>query len=83
MAGRKTMIAVTIANVAYIGFRKVLGGVIPRIRSRITPPPTAVVRPRITTPRISIFFLRPVIAPETENATVPISSRTSTISADI
>lgn len=46
----------------------------PRMRSRVTPPPIAVTTPRIMTPKISMFFFSPVIAPETENATVPMIS---------
>ena len=43
----------------------------------MTPPPTAVVRPSITTPKMSMFFFTPVIAPEAANATVPMISSTS------
>ena len=59
------------------GSWKVRGGVCPRIRSRITPPPTAVVRPRMMTPNTSMFFFTAVIAPEAEKASVPIISRTN------
>ena len=42
----------------------------------MTPPPIAVMTPSIITPKISMFFFSPVIAPETENATVPMISKT-------
>ena len=46
------------------------------MRSRMTPPPTAVVRPRMATPKTSMFFLMAVMAPEAAKATVPIISST-------
>ena len=37
----------------------------------MTPPPVAVVSPRMHTPKISIFLRRPIMAPEAAKATVP------------
>ena len=51
----------------------------PRTMSLIIPPPTAVTIPRITTPRMSIFFLMAVMAPDRAKATVPIISNTKSI----
>ena len=45
-----------IAIVAYIGFLKVIGGVIPKTRSLMTPPPHATKSPKMEIPRMSIFF---------------------------
>ena len=56
------------------GWRKALGGVIPKIRSRIIPPPTAVVSPKMHTPKISIRFFTPTSAPDRAKDTVPIHS---------
>ena len=39
--------------------------------SRMIPPPTAVVIARIFTPKISIFFWMPAIAPDNAKAMVP------------
>ena len=64
------------ASRAYTGLWNVLGGVSPRITSRITPPPTAVVSPRMNTPKMSMPFFTPSTAPETAKAAVPISSST-------
>ena len=58
-----------------MGFWNIAGGVAPKIISRITPPPTATVSPSMQTPKISIFFLIPVRAPDTANAAAPVSSR--------
>ena len=46
------------------GFLKVPGGWIPKITSRIIPPPMAVVIPSTLTPKISIFLLIPMSAPD-------------------
>src|SRR5699024_7084093 len=54
------------------GVLKGHGGDSPKIRSRITPPPTAVTSPRMHTPSRSIPFIRPVRAPEAAKATVPM-----------
>ena len=43
--------------------------------SLIIPPPQAVTMARIFTPKISIFFSIPVIAPEIAKAIVPIKSK--------
>ena len=67
---------VIIANKIYTGWAKAVGGVIPKITSLIIPPPTAVVAPKIFTPKISIFFSIASMAPDEANATVPIISRT-------
>ena len=52
------------------------GGNAPRMMSRMIPPPTATVSASTNAPKISMFFLIPVIAPETANAAAPISSNT-------
>ena len=39
--------------------------------SLITPPPTAVTSPSTATPKMSIFFENPTIAPEAAKAIVP------------
>lgn len=72
--GIKTRIAVAAATVTYLGVPNSAGGVMPRIMSRVSPPPHAVITPRIMTPNKSIFFRTAVIDPETANATVPIIS---------
>mgnify|MGYP003297585194 CR=1 FL=1 len=69
---RKTKIETAIATIGKTGLTKINGGVIPRIKSRITPPPIAVTTPRITTPKISSFFSIATKEPETANATTPI-----------
>ena len=43
--------------------------------SRMIPPPTAVVIARIFTPKISIFYWMPAIAPDNAKAMVPIMSK--------
>lgn len=60
---------------AYPGDWNAAGGVIPRMRSRSIPPPTAVVMPRIATPKMSIFFDMATTAPETAKAIVPRISK--------
>ena len=62
----------------YTGWEKAVGGVTPNMISRIIPPPTAVVAPKIFTPKMSIFFSMAVIAPEDAKATVPMISRKKT-----
>ena len=57
---------------AAVGSRKAMGGVRPRIRSRITPPPVAVVRPKMHMPKMSMFLRSPIMAPEAAKATVPM-----------
>ena len=73
--GENTNSDVTMDISTYLGSRKVAGGVSPSSRSRKMPPPTAVVTPSTHTPKISIFFFSPVIAPERANDTVPTISR--------
>lgn len=50
------------------------GGKIPRIISRKIPPPTAVVIPKIITPKRSISFFIAVREPEIAKAIVPVNS---------
>jgi hypothetical protein len=78
-----TRIDTATATRAKEGLRKVTGGVLPRTRSRITPPPTAVTSPRMATPKISIFRPRPTMAPETAKATVPTISINKSTHSDI
>ena len=52
----KNSIETNAAQAAYTGCVKADGGVIPSRRSRIMPPPQAVVIPRMTQPKISIFL---------------------------
>ena len=44
------------------------------MRSLIIPPPVAVKMARILTPKMSIFFLTPAMAPDTAKAMVPMMS---------
>ena len=74
-AGKKTMIDTAIAISTDVGSRNADGGVRPRMRSRMIPPPTAVVTPRTQTPKMSICFFRPVIAPVSAKEIVPMISK--------
>ena len=47
----------------------------PKIKSRIIPPPIAVVIPSTHAPKISISFFIAVSAPDIENAITPIVSK--------
>ena len=66
----KTTRVVAMANIKYIGYLKVVGGLIPKIKSLIIPPPTAVVIPRKATPKRSICFWQAVTAPDMAKAMV-------------
>ena len=70
----KVMFAEIAAMITKKGFLNAIGGVVPMTRSRMMPPPVAVKRARILTPKISIFFLIPAMAPDTAKATVPMMS---------
>lgn len=61
--------------IALVEFWNIFGGVIPRTRSRMNPPPRAVTRPKTITPSMSIFFLHPSMAPEIAKAMVPMMSK--------
>ena len=74
---KNTAALAAMASMAYIGCWKVRGGVSPSMRSRIIPPPTAVVRPRMMTPKMSMSRRTPTNAPDTAKAAVPIISRAS------
>ena len=74
-AGKKTIIDTAIAISTDVGSRNADGGVRPRMRSRMIPPPTAVVTPRTQTPKMSICFFRPVIAPVSAKEIVPMISK--------
>ena len=56
------------------GLTSAVGGVIPRIRSRITPPPIDVVIPSTQAPKMSISFFMAVSDPERANDIVPRNS---------
>ena len=77
MREKKITIAEQTAIIRYSGCCSACGGVLPSSRSRIIPPPTAVVAPSIATPRISIRFSMPTSAPDMANAIVPIISSIS------
>ena len=68
------MFAATAAMITKNGFLNAAGGVEPVMRSLMIPPPVAVSRARILTPKMSIFLRMPAIAPDTAKATVPIMS---------
>ena len=72
-------LTIFIAIVTYIGCSNVLGGVIPRITSRIIPPPIAVTQPSTQTPSISMRCFRAVRAPDIAKAIVPIISKNKKI----
>ena len=73
----KVMLAATAAIITKNGFVKAAGGVVPVTRSLMMPPPVAVRSARILTPKMSIFFLMPAMAPDTAKATVPMISITN------
>ena len=58
--------------------RNMTGGSLPSSTSRIAPPPHAVTRPKMHTPKKSMRFFIPTMAPEIANATVPIISKAYT-----
>ena len=68
------MFAAIAAMITKKGFLNAAGGVEPMTRSRMMPPPVAVRSARILTPKMSIFFLIPAMAPDTAKATVPMMS---------
>ena len=63
------------AMIAYTGLENVRGGVMPSTTSRMTPPPTEVMSPSMTTPKASIPLRIPSAAPEIAKAGIPVSSR--------
>lgn len=71
----KTKIEKIVDIIALVEFWNIFGGVIPRTKSLINPPPRAVTRPSTITPSMSIFFLQPSMAPEIAKAIVPIMSK--------
>ena len=71
----KVMMETTMAMIAYTGLENVRGGVMPSTTSRMTPPPTEVMSPSMTTPKASIPLRIPSAAPEMAKAGIPTSSR--------
>ena len=68
------MFAAIAAMMTKKGFLNAIGGVEPVTRSLMMPPPVAVKSAKMLTPKISIFFLIPAMAPDTAKATVPMMS---------